>query len=221
MEFKEFIDIARESFPFITEDQEKKFAQLEALYRDWNAKINVISRKDIDELYRHHVLHSLAIAAYLKGTGVELAPEGVPAKILDLGTGGGFPGIPLAILFPEHEFTLCDSIGKKITVAGGVAQALGLGNVKTVNARAESLPETFDWVVSRAVTSLDNFMPWVKGKYTKGILYLKGGDIAEEIAVAMAKCKLPKGSVRTWPVNSWLRDEYFDQKFVIHIEKRG
>lgn len=219
MEFTEFITIAKERFPQITDGQVQQFAQLDALYRDWNSKINVISRKDIDEVYRHHVLHSLAIAAYLDGTGVELASKDESASILDLGTGGGFPGIPLAILFPQHRFTLCDSVGKKIIVAGGVAKSLGLENVTTVNARAESLPETFDWVVSRAVTSLDNFMPWVKGKYSKGILYLKGGDIAEEIAVTMAKCKLPKGSVRTWPVNSWLRDEYFDQKFVIHIEK--
>jgi len=215
MEFKEFIEIAKARFPFITEEQESQFAQLDALYRDWNSKINVVSRKDIDELYRHHVLHSLAIAAYMLDQ--DLAPSG--ASILDLGTGGGFPGIPLAILFPQHKFTLCDSIGKKITVASGVANALGLKNVTTVNARAESLPESFDWVVSRAVTALDNFMPWVKGKYSKGILYLKGGDIAEEIAVTMGKFKLPKGSVHTWPITNWLNDCYFDQKFVIYIEK--
>jgi len=219
MEFKEFISIARERFPFITDEQEKQFEQLDALYRDWNSKINVISRKDIDELYRHHVLHSLCIAAYVIGDGIELAPDGASASILDLGTGGGFPGIPLSILFPQHRFTLCDSIGKKTTVAGGVASALALKNVTVVNARAESLPENFDWVVSRAVTSLDNFMPWVKGKYSRGILYLKGGDIAEEIAVTMGKFKLPKGSVHTWPVDNWLNDPYFDQKFVIHIEK--
>jgi len=219
MPFEEFISIVRDRFPFVTEDQVAKFAQLDALYRDWNSKINVVSRKDIDELYRHHVLHSLCIAAYVLGNGIELVPEGVQASILDLGTGGGFPGIPLAILFPQHRFTLCDSIGKKISVANGVATALGLTNVTTVNARAESLPETFDWVVSRAVTSLDNFMPWVKGKYSKGILYLKGGDINEEIATTMAKFKLRKGSVHTWPVGPWTADPYFDQKFVIHIEK--
>lgn len=219
MPFEEFISIIRDRFPFITEGQAKQFAQLDSLYRDWNSKINVISRKDIDELYRHHVLHSLCIAAYVLSNGIELASEGAQASILDLGTGGGFPGIPLAILFPQHRFTLCDSIGKKTIVASGVATALGLKNVTVVNARAESLPETFDWVVSRAVTSLDNFMPWVKGKYSKGILYLKGGDIVEEIATAMARFKLRKGFVHTWPVEAWTADPYFNQKFVIHIEK--
>lgn len=218
MPFEEFISIIRERFPFITDIQTEQFARLDALYREWNARINVISRKDIDELYRHHVLHSLCIAAYVLGNGIELAPSDSCASILDLGTGGGFPGIPLAILFPQHRFTLCDSIGKKTLVARGVADALGLSNVTVVNARAESLPETFDWIISRAVTSLDNFMPWVKGKYGKGILYLKGGDISEEISTAMQKSRLPKGSVHTWTVGSWLRDPYFDQKFVIHID---
>jgi 16S rRNA (guanine527-N7)-methyltransferase len=197
---------------------------MEELYRDWNSKINVVSRKDIDQLYRHHVLHSLGIAAYLKaqmpaiydrlrGEGVYSAA--LPLKILDLGTGGGFPGIPLAVMFPKAEFTLCDSIGKKIIVATEVSKGLELENVKTVNARAESLPETFDYVVSRAVTSLDNFMPWVKGKYTEGILYLKGGDLTEEIA----KAKLRKGSVHTWPISEWTDDPFFETKQVIFIER--
>jgi len=217
MEFNEFIGKIQERFPNLSAEQVEQFRQLDALYREWNSKINVISRKDIDELYRHHVLHSLAIGGYIK-ENPELLPES-GASFLDLGTGGGFPGIPLAILYPQHSFTLCDSIGKKITVASGVATALGLKNVTTVNARAESLLETFDWIVSRAVTSLDNFMPWVRGKYSKGILYLKGGDINEEIALTMSKFKLAKGSVHTWSVENWAADPYFEQKFVIHIEK--
>ena len=199
MTFEEFKHIINEKFPEVTHPQMEQFEKMDALYRDWNSKINVVSRKDIDELYRHHVLHSLGIAAYLKmqmpdiydrlrGEGPYSVAE--PLKILDLGTGGGFPGIPLAVMFPAAQFTLCDSIGKKIIVATEVAKGLDLNNVRTVNARAESLPETFDYVVSRAVTALENFLPWVKGKYTMGILYLKGGDLAEEISTAMAKFKM-------------------------------
>lgn len=224
MTFNEFKNIILEKFPETTSAQMEQFRKMDELYRDWNSKINVVSRKDIDELYRHHVLHSLGIAAYIKtrmpdvydrlrGEGVYSAA--LPLKILDLGTGGGFPGIPLAVMFPKAEFTLCDSIGKKIIVATEVSKGLGLGNVKTVNARAESLPETFDYVVSRAVTSLDNFMPWVKGKYTEGILYLKGGDLTEEIA----KAKLRKGSVHTWPISDWTDDPFFETKQVIFIER--
>ena len=216
MEFEEFRKVLLQEFPQTTGEQVESFARLDALYRDWNSRINVISRKDIDELYSHHVLHSLAIAAYCGREGGLIADGD---EVLDLGTGGGFPGIPLAILYPEVHFTLCDSIGKKTVVAKAVADAIGLGNVTVVNARAESLGKQFDWVVSRAVTSLDNFLPWVRGAYGKGILYLKGGDIAEEIAVAMARNGLKKGSVHTWKVDSWLQDPYFDGKFVIRIEK--
>ena len=193
MTFTEFRTIIDEKFPEVTSEQMEQFEKMDALYRDWNSKINVVSRKDIDELYRHHVLHSLGIAAYIKAEMPDIyerlrgeGPYSIaePMKIMDLGTGGGFPGIPLAVIFPHAQFTLCDSIGKKITVATEVAKGLGLSNVKTVNARAESLPETFDYIVSRAVTALDNFMPWVKGKYSEGILYLKGGDLTEEIANA-------------------------------------
>ena len=223
MTFNEFKNIILERFPEVTPQQMEQFRKMDELYRDWNSKINVVSRKDIDELYRHHVLHSLGIAAYLRtqmpdiydrlrGEGVYSAA--LPLKILDLGTGGGFPGIPLAVMFPKAEFTLCDSIGKKIIVATEVSKGLGLKNVKTVNARAESLPETFDYIVSRAVTSLDNFMPWVKGKYTDGILYLKGGDLTEEIT----KAKLRKGSVHTWPISEWTDDPFFETKQVIFIE---
>lgn len=228
MTFEEFKNIINEKFPEVTEEQMEQFRKMEALYRNWNSKINVVSRKDIDELYRHHVLHSLGIAAYLKtkmpdihdrmrGEGVYAAA--LPMKILDLGTGGGFPGIPLAVMFPGAHFTLCDSIGKKITVAREVAVGLGLKNVTAVNARAESLPETFDFIVSRAVTSLDNFMPWVKGKYSQGILYLKGGDLAEEISNAMARFKMRKGSVHTWMISNWTNDPFFETKMVIYIEK--
>ena len=222
MTFNEFKTIIERCFPETTLEQMEQFRKMEDLYRDWNSKINVVSRKDIDELYRHHVLHSLAIAAYLRvnmpdiyehmrGEGPYSIAE--PLKVLDLGTGGGFPGIPLSVIFPHTEFTLCDSIGKKIIVATEVYKGLGLKNVKTVNARAETLPETFDYVVSRAVTSLDNFMPWVKGKYRDGILYLKGGDLTEEIANAGLK----KGSVAIWPISSWTDDPFFETKMVIHI----
>lgn len=202
----------------ITPNQEQRLQSLEGLYREWNAKINVISRKDIDNVYEHHVLHSLAIAKYLE-TVPGLEESFASGEILDLGTGGGFPGIPLAILYPQARFTLCDSVGKKTIVAQAVAQALKLDNVQVVNARAESLGRQFDFVVSRAVASLPDFFPWVKGRYNKGILYLKGGDVNEEIAQVMARYKLRPGSVHTWPVSSWLHDDYYDGKLVIHIEK--
>ena len=217
MNAQEFLDFIRADFS-LTGEQESRFSQLDGLYREWNAKINVISRKDIDALYSHHVLHSLAIARYL------LTVPGLPeqfsrAHVLDLGTGGGFPGIPLAILFPDARFTLCDSVGKKTIVAQAVSQALALENVEVVNARAETLPGTFDFVVSRAVAALPDFYPWVKGKYTSGILYLKGGDVNEEIAQVMARHRLPRGCVGTWPVDSWLQDPYYQGKLVIHIRR--
>ena len=233
MNYEDFKTIVTTTFPHLRGEQLDQFAAMDALYRDWNSKINVISRKDIDSLYSHHVLHSLAIAAYLKFQmpqawerfhGVAVAgtsPEtGSRLRVLDLGTGGGFPGIPLAVLFPEVDFTLCDSIGKKTLVARGVAEELGLKNVKVVNARAESLDETFDFVVSRAVTSLENFIPWVRGKYSEGILYLKGGDLVEEIANAMGKFRMRKGSVHTWGIENWLSDGFFAEKMVIFIEKQ-
>lgn len=217
MNAQEFLDFIRADFS-LTGEQESRFSQLDGLYREWNEKINVISRKDIDALYSHHVLHSLAIARYL------LTVPGLPeqfsqAHVLDLGTGGGFPGIPLAILFPDAHFTLCDSVGKKTIVAQAVSQALALENVEVVNARAETLPGTFDFVVSRAVAALPDFYPWVKGKYTSGILYLKGGDVNEEIAQVMARHRLPRGCVGTWPVDSWLQDPYYQGKLVIHIRR--
>ena len=194
----------------------EQYGQMIALYREWNERINVVSRKDIDALYEHHILHSLAIAEYVNRY-YPGAFDG--AWILDLGTGGGFPGIPLATEFPQAHFTLCDSIGKKVKVAQAVADGLGLQNVTCVNARAETLPGPFDWVVSRAVTSLDSFYPWVKGKFRRSILYLKGGDVNAEISELMRKCRVPGGNIRVWPVNEWLEDEYFAEKFVIEIGK--
>lgn len=214
IDFKKFTDIVKAEFPFLSETQMAQFEAMDALYREWNARINVISRKDMDGLYEHHVLHSLAIAAYWLRSDVCCG-----TSVLDVGTGGGFPGIPLAVLLPSVSFTLCDSIGKKVRVAGEVAQALGLANVTVVNARVESLPQKFDHVVSRAVTTLDNFYPWVKDSFRGSIFYLKGGDVNEEIAALMGKYRLKKGSVHTWKVSEWLDEEYFQEKFVIQIEK--
>ena len=239
--FADFEAFLKESFPDMTDGMVERFRLMDAGYRDWNAKINVISRKDIDSLYDHHVLHSLAVAEYLRTQRPEVysmftAPlqEGSVApvssstnvnasraglRVLDLGTGGGFPGIPLAVMFPNVRFTLCDSVGKKTIVAREIANMLGLDNVEIVNARAESLPGRFDFVVSRAVASLTDFYPWVKGKYSRSILYLKGGDINEEICALMSRERLRKGSVSTWPVTTWLSDPYFAGKFVIDIRR--
>ena len=224
MRFDEFEKNLVGTFPGVTQAQIKQFALMEEGYADWNSKINVISRKDIDGLYDHHVLHSLAIAEYLRTMKAEEYSEmtrtGNGTRVLDLGTGGGFPGIPLAILFPEVRFTLCDSIRKKTIVAEGIAGLLGLKNVEIVNARAESLGMKFDYVVSRAVASLTDFYPWVKGCYSKSILYLKGGDINEEICELMRRERMQKGTIATWPVDRWLEDDYFAGKFVIDIASR-
>ena len=224
MDYNGFITLAKSLLPGITPEMEARFEALEGLYNDWNARINVISRKDIGSLYMRHVMHSLAIAGYLKAIRPEMYEglysgriDGYPASVLDIGTGGGFPGIPLAILFPETGFTLCDSVGKKTIVAEAVASSLALDNVKVVNARAESLDETFDFVVSRGVTALDNFYPWAAGKYRKSILYLKGGDFSEELCRMMAAARLAPGSVRTWKIQDWIDDEIFEDKFVIDI----
>ena len=224
MDYNGFIALAKSLLPGITPEMESRFQALEGLYNEWNSKINVISRKDIGSLYMRHVMHSLAIAGYLKAIRPEMYEglcsgriDGYPASVLDIGTGGGFPGIPLAILFPETGFTLCDSVGKKTIVAEAVASSLALDNVKVVNARAESLDETFDFVVSRAVTALDNFYPWAAGKYRKSILYLKGGDFSEELCRMMAAARLAPGSVRTWKIQDWIDDEIFEDKFVIDI----
>jgi len=216
MDYGTFKAFTEETFPFLDALQQERFARMEDLYGEWNARINVISRKDMDGFYAHHVLHSLAVAKYLQ-LRPDLLADFSTASVLDLGTGGGFPGIPLAVLFPEAEFTLCDSVGKKTLVASEVAKELGLDNVTVVNARAESLPGPFGFVVSRAVASLPDFYPWVKGKYSRGILYLKGGDVSEEVSVLMARYRLSRDSVHVWPVDSWLQDPYFAGKLVIHI----
>ena len=197
-------------FPDLTEKQIEQFDRLQELYEDWNAKINVISRKDMDQFYVHHVLHSLGIAKVMNfqpGT-----------KILDIGTGGGFPGIPLAILFPDTHFHLVDSIGKKITVVKEVAKALKLGNVEAQQARAESLVRTYDFVISRAVTRMINFYPWVKGKikredfneFQNGILYLKGGDVDEEME------ELDKSYV-TYHLSDYFKEDFFETKKVVYM----
>ena len=193
---------------------ENKFARAVELWREWNSRINVISRKDEDNIFAHHILHSLAIAQYL-----ELYYPSSGTTFLDVGTGGGFPGIPLAMVMPEAKFTLCDSIGKKVRVAQAVVDGLGLKNVECVNARVESLPGQWDWIVSRAVTSLEIFYPWVKGRFRNSILYLKGGDIETEIAALQKKYHVPSENIRTWDINSWLNDEYFAEKFVIEVGK--
>ncbi|MCX2680376.1 16S rRNA (guanine(527)-N(7))-methyltransferase RsmG [Galbibacter sp. EGI 63066] len=196
-------------FPSITESQLVQFSQLEVLYKDWNSKINVISRKDIDELYLRHVLHSLGVAK------VQAFKEG--ASILDVGTGGGFPGIPLAILFPEVDFYLIDAIGKKIKVVNEVASALNLKNVKAEQIRAEKVKQEFDFIVSRAVTNMPDFVKWVKGKVKKqsvhelknGILYLKGGDLSEELAVYK--------TVQLFELSDYFEEDFFETKKVVHL----
>ncbi|MDJ1480614.1 16S rRNA (guanine(527)-N(7))-methyltransferase RsmG [Cytophagaceae bacterium YF14B1] len=204
------MDIILKYFPHLTEKQKEQFALLETLYKEWNEKINVISRKDIDALYEKHILHSLGIAkviTFKSGT-----------DILDVGTGGGFPGIPLAILFPECNFHLVDSIGKKIKVVHEVATGVGLTNVKAEQARAEQLPLTYDFVVSRAVTQMKEFYGWVKHKINKhyqhdlrnGILYLKGGDLTEELEAARVKYKL-------YPLTEYFEEEFFETKYVVYI----
>lgn len=203
-------EVVYKYFPNLTEVQKKQFDMLEDCYRDWNAKINVISRKDVDSLYMRHVLHSLAIAKY-----VEFKPG---EKILDVGTGGGFPGLPLAILFPETEFLLVDSIGKKIKVVNEVASSIGLKNLKGLHARAEAVEGRFDFIVSRAVTRLKDFYPWVKDKVTKqsknaipnGILYLKGGDLGEEIRESNLEVSLI-------PIADYFNEDFFETKYIVYI----
>jgi 16S rRNA (guanine527-N7)-methyltransferase len=196
-------------FPNLTENQILQFQKLEALYQDWNAKINVISRKDIDELYTKHVLHSLAIA--------KIQPFEPGTYILDVGTGGGFPGIPLAILFPETRFYLIDVILKKIKVVQTVAKDLGLKNVKAEQMRAENAKGDYDFIVSRAVTNMPDFVSWVKDKIKKqnkhelhnGILYLKGGDLTEELK--------DFSKATEYNIADFFADEFFETKKVVHL----
>ncbi len=197
-------------FPEITDEQKQQFEKLEQLYTEWNEKINVISRKDMDGLYEKHILHSLGIA--------KVMPFADDTKVLDVGTGGGFPGIPLAILFPKVSFTLIDSIGKKIKVVEAVSEGLGLKNVTAVHGRAEKLKEKFHFVVSRAVTQMPEFLRWLKGKFEKeqfnekhnGVLYLKGGDLAEELAGL--RCEI-------FQLKNYFEEEFFDTKKVVYLSK--
>jgi 16S rRNA (guanine527-N7)-methyltransferase len=204
------VDIIFRYFPDLSEKQKTQFGKLSKLYREWNDRINVVSRKDIDNLYVNHVLHSLGIAkviSFLPG-----------AAVLDVGTGGGFPGIPLAIVFPETRFHLVDSIGKKITVVKAVAEALGLANVVAEQTRAELIPAEYDFIVSRAVTRLKEFYGWVGRKTKKkskhhmpnGILYLKGGDLHEELSELGKQYEL-------FNLSEYFTEEFFETKKVVYV----
>lgn len=208
--FNPDVEIIYRYFPKLSEIQRGQFAELGDLYAHWNAQINVVSRKDIHSLYLHHVLHSLGIAKFINFTPC--------THVLDVGTGGGFPGIPLAILFPEVQFRLVDSIGKKIKVVREVATAIGLKNVEADHIRAEQLDERFDFVVSRAVTRLVDFYPWVRNKFLKkdknailnGILYLKGGDLREEIREARLRAEVHA-------LSDYFAEDFFDTKHLVYI----
>lgn len=204
------IDIILKYFPDLTSKQKERFAALPELYGDWNSKINVISRKDMDNFVEHHVLHSLAIAKIVQFKSM--------SDIMDLGTGGGFPGIPLAIMFPDANFYLVDSIGKKIKVVNDVASQLALTNVKAEQIRAEQVQKDFDFIVSRAVTDLSQFVGWVKGKISgthyhklhNGIIYLKGGDLDDELAPFRKKVKL-------YDISEYFDEPYFETKKIIYL----
>lgn len=207
------VQIILKYFPNISSEKINQFAALSALYADWNDKINVISRKDIDNLYINHVLHALAIA--------KIQPFNVDAHILDVGTGGGFPGIPLAILFPEVRFHLVDSIAKKITVVNEVAHAIGLKNVVAEQNRVENLDANYDFVVTRGVTTLQNLYNWTKNSFKKksthklsnGILALKGGDsLIEEIT------EMSNHHVKTWQIYEYFKEEFFETKKVVYLK---
>lgn len=203
-------DLIRAHFPDLSETQYTQFEQLGVLFTDWNSKINLVSRKDIDQLFVRHILHSLGIA--------KVMPFADGSAVLDIGTGGGFPGIPLAILYPQSSFTLVDSIGKKIMVVNDLAAQLGLTNVTGIHERAENIKGRFDFVVSRAVTRLEQFIPWTQGKFkTKqinpfpnGILYLKGGDLREEL-------RSVKRAHDVFPLTDYFSDPFFETKAVVYV----
>jgi 16S rRNA (guanine527-N7)-methyltransferase len=205
------MQILEKYFPDLTPQQKEQFSRLEDLYHSWNEQINVISRKDTDNFYERHVLHSLGIAKVMEFKS--------GSDILDIGTGGGFPGIPLAILYPECNFTLVDSIGKKIKVVNEVARELGLTNVKGIHERAEKVPGQFDFIVSRAVTAMPAFINWTKGKVKKvnsnylpnGILYLKGGDLTDELRPL-------KHAYRVFELKDIFSEEFFETKKVVHVK---
>jgi 16S rRNA (guanine527-N7)-methyltransferase len=203
------MEIIHKYFKDLTAIQIEQFSKLQELYKDWNLKINVVSRKDIDELYLRHVLHSLAIAKV-----VQFKPG---SKVLDVGTGGGFPGIPLAILFPETQFHLVDSIGKKIKVVNEVAEGLGLTNVKTTNGRVEEVKDTYDFIVSRAVAQMETFVRWTRGRISKkqnhnlknGILYLKGGDLSDELKLYT--------SATIYDLTDYFEEDFYETKKIVHL----
>jgi 16S rRNA (guanine527-N7)-methyltransferase len=203
------MEIIHKYFKNLSDIQIEQFSKLQDLYEDWNLKINVVSRKDIDELYLRHVLHSLGIAKV-----IQFKPG---SKVLDVGTGGGFPGIPLAILFPETQFHLVDSIGKKIKVVNEVVTGLGLLNVKTTNGRVEEDKDTYDFIVSRAVAEMETFVRWTKGKISKkqnhslknGILYLKGGDLTDELKLYT--------SATIYNLSDYFEEEFYETKKVVHL----
>ncbi|MDA9339515.1 16S rRNA (guanine(527)-N(7))-methyltransferase RsmG [Polaribacter sp.] len=203
------MEIIQKYFTELTTTQIAQFSKLKELYQDWNLKINVVSRKDIDELYLRHVLHSLAIAKV-----IQFKPG---SKVMDVGTGGGFPGIPLAILFPETEFHLVDSIGKKLKVVKDVIEGLGLENVTTTHGRVEDVKDTYDFIVSRAVAQMETFVRWTKGRIAKkqnhdiknGILYLKGGDLTEELQRYT--------SATLYDLPAYFEEPFFETKKVVHL----
>ena len=205
----ELMQLIQKYFPDLSEIQIEQFQQLEELYKDWNLKINVVSRKDIDELYLRHVLHSLGIAKV-----ISFKPN---SSIMDVGTGGGFPGIPLAILFPESNFHLVDSIAKKLKVVDEVVQGLGLTNVKTSHCRVEEINEQYDFIVSRAVAAMPTFVHWVKGKIAKtqnhnlknGVIYLKGGDLSEELKAYK--------TATIYNLSDFFKEDFFETKKIVHL----
>jgi 16S rRNA (guanine527-N7)-methyltransferase len=206
------IAIIEKYFPTLTEHQKEQFRALYALYADWNAKINVVSRKDFEQLYLRHVLHSLAIA--------KVCQFEAGAKVLDVGCGGGFPSVPLAIMFPEVQFISADSIGKKITVVKGVCEGAGITNIDARHTRVEQIPEKFDYVISRAVTEMPQFVKWIwskiergqRGTLPNGILYLKGGDLTEELSATRMKWT-------EYQIADFFEEEFFETKKVVYTSK--
>lgn len=209
---KKNLKLYHKYFPNLRDEQIQQFKGIAELYKNWNQKINVVSRKDIDDIYLRHVLHSLAIAKF-----IEFKPG---SKIIDVGTGGGFPGIPLAILFPETQFTLVDSIGKKIKVVNEVVEGLELKNVKTINDRVENTKGQYDFIISRAVAAMPTFVSWTKGKIAKhsqhdiknGIIYLKGGDLSEEL-------KSYKNA-QVIPISNYFEEAFFESKKIVYLPQK-